>query len=158
MEKVLELRYPVSVDYNVPLADMIKAGNYGWVSRDITNYNFPVKKSGKVELNLQFVHSKRDVSSPEIATHLKDISFRPATLFELLAFGMKYPEVHREFPIIALGSLWRNSDGFVAAPLFGISKDYVRELKLQWIGFDWSNNPHFLVVFQSLLDNDWCDW
>jgi len=99
--------FRVTVDYTKTLVEMIKAGNYDWVDSDITDKNFPLQGQGQVELNIKLINYGKFMDSAEIIRDLDNRGLRPATLPELLAFGSKYPEKQREFPIVALGSLWR---------------------------------------------------
>jgi hypothetical protein len=101
----------IVVDYSKSLAEMISAGKYDWVNSDITSKRFPVKGQGRVELNAEFVYYGKLMSSDDIVKDVKERSLRPATLSELLAFGETYPDKQREFPIVALGSVWQHWSG-----------------------------------------------
>jgi len=103
--------FPVIVDYSKSLAEMIRAGNYDWVNSNITVKHFPIQGQGQVELDIELVHYDRAMSSEDVIHDLDQRGLRPATLLELLAFGAKYPEKQREFPIVALGSVWRYCRG-----------------------------------------------
>jgi len=105
-------KFKVVVDYSRSLAEMIQSGKYEWVKPDITDKHFPIQGQGQVELDIELVHYGKFMQSDEIIQDLDNRGLRPATLPELLAFGVKYPEKQREFPIVALGSLWRAWDGF----------------------------------------------
>lgn len=136
--------FHIVVDYSKSLADMILAGAYDWVNSDITSEHFPVKGKGKVELNPELVHYGQGMSSDEIVQDMDKRGLRPGTLAELLAFGAKYPDKQREFPIVALGSVWQVRDGnrFVA---FLHSNDSKRKLFLNvWDG-DWCGGYRFLA-------------
>ena len=70
---------------------------------------------------------------------------RVATLPELLAFGAKCHEKQREFPIIALGSVWQYRDGRRRMPgLWYAASD--RRLDLFWFVYRWYGYCRFLAV------------
>lgn len=109
-EDVRKDTYSVVVDYTKTLAEMVWAGNYDLFSDDFNNNNSmkKIKFSGsshtKVVLELVLVHfNKPEVGSSEVLAEMKLSNLRPATLPELLAVGTTYPELQRQFQIIALG-------------------------------------------------------
>lgn len=137
--------YTVVVDYSQPLAEMIKSGNYNWINNYITAKHFPVIGNGKAEVALQIAHFNRPISSDNAIAELDKCGLCPATLLELLAFGAKYPELQRQFPIIALGSVWAHlrGDRYVA---YLREDDGKRYLYLRWYGSDWRAHCRFLAV------------
>ncbi len=144
----------VVVDYGKSLAEMIAAGKYdGYINPDITEKHFPIPKipaglPTKVELNLKLVHFNKVMTSDQVLAELKKQGLRPATLPELLAFGAAYPDKQREFPIVALGSVWRGPSGDRSVPgLWGCAGG--RGLDLGWFGGDWGGYYRFLVVRES---------
>jgi hypothetical protein len=103
--------FPVVVNYNRTIEQLVKAGKYDWSNPDITSKNFPSNKKGNAQVSIQLVHFDRTMTSDEVLKELDKQGLRPATLPELLAFGAKYPDKQREFPIVALGSVWRSRGG-----------------------------------------------
>lgn len=107
-----ENTYPLIVDYGRSVEDAVKLGRYGWASGDINTCNFPTKRKEREktpDVAMELVHFNRVVSTDEALRELDRMGYRPAKLRELLAFGEKYPEVQREFPVVALGSsVWLN--------------------------------------------------
>jgi hypothetical protein len=137
--------YTIAVDYGMKVEDAVKLGKYDWVNDDVTQKNFPTKGKGKTELTLELVHFDRNISSEEALKELDRMGYRPAELMELLAFGEKYPEIQREFPIVALASVWQGPRGSRSVPClcrFGSG----RGLDLIWIGDDWSGFWRFAAV------------
>jgi hypothetical protein len=132
--------YPVSIDYRASLAAMIKAGRYDRVNSDITEKHFPVTP-GDTDVVIELVHLNRDIFARDAFAELDRSGFRPATLPELLAFGAKYPEKQREFPIVALGSVWWCCIGDRYVP-------YVceRNLNLNWFDRWWSARCRWAAV------------
>lgn len=136
--------FSVVVDYTQSLAAMIKAGKYDWVNPDITEQHFPVKPGSK-DVSIELVHFDRVMTSDEVLTELDRKGLRPATLPEVLAFGAKYPEKQREFPIVALGSVWRGWNGFRFVPYLW-SDAGERGLSLDWLDRRWSGRYRFAAV------------
>ncbi|KKU85161.1 MAG: hypothetical protein UY15_C0040G0007 [Parcubacteria group bacterium GW2011_GWA2_47_9] len=137
--------FRVVVDCGQTLAQMIAAGKYNRVNSDITNANFPIIGSGKKNVAVELVHFNRSIESNEAIRELDRMGMRPATIEELLAFGAKYPEVQREFPILALGSVWRyrSSDRYIPC-LYRVGSE--RYLDLGWIGSGWHGICRFAAV------------
>src|SRR3989344_3384599 len=98
--------YPVVIDYGKTIEEMVATGHYDWSNSDISSGNFPVSGNGTANANLELVHLNKDASSEGGVAYLESLGMRPATIAELLVFGATYPEVQREFPVIALGSSW----------------------------------------------------
>ena len=112
--------FHVIVDYRKSLWDMIKAGNYDRYNGDINASHFPIKKSkGRVKLNIELVYYGKFMVSDEVVRDLDNRGLRPATLPELLAFGAKskYPDIQCDFPIVVLGSVWRNKQAYRLVPI-----------------------------------------
>ncbi|MGD0977252.1 MAG: hypothetical protein ABR875_03095 [Minisyncoccia bacterium] len=141
--------FSILLDYSLPLSDMITAGKYDWVNSDITAKHFPLDKSGgKVELDAQLIHYGKSMSSEQVISDLDSKGLRPALLPELLAFGAKYPDKQRDFPIIALGSKWRDPHGSLRVPdLDGGGSG--RDLDLRWFDDEWGGYCRFLAVRKS---------
>lgn len=134
----------ISVDYNRSLKDSIKAGAYDWVSESITEDNFPLSKGkqGKKEITFKFFHFDREIESKEVIKKMEEERYRPATLQELLAFGEAKPQSGKQFPIIALDSVWVDRDDYHRVARIwsldirrGLSLDYNRNNKRKWEKF-----------------------
>lgn len=68
--------------------------------------------------------------------------FRPASLAELIYFEMAYPELCAGVPIIALGSVYRDSFGINSVPQFVADKNG-RNLFLDLVDGDWEIGDKF---------------
>ncbi len=143
--KIVDDIYSAIVDYNMSLAEMIKVGKYDYVNGEIASKNFPIMGSGKVDISFELVHLNKSASSEEVLLHMEKNNLRPATLAELLAFGAKYPEIQREFPVACLGSSWVGRGGLRNVPCLG-RYDSERSLYLYWFGDDWDDCWRFLAV------------
>lgn len=138
-------KHPVTVGYGVSMAKMVKAGKYDWVNGNITQENFPSEGNRTAEVDTVLVHLNKVASTDEVLRHLDSLGLRPATIAELMAFGVKYPEIQREFPVIALGSVWQDSAGGRRSP--GLGRGGAdRRLALSWIDYVWNGVCRFLAV------------
>jgi len=137
--------YLVSVDYGRSVEDGVEAGQYDWSNSDITSRNFPTKRKGTAEVAVELVHFNRCISTEGALKNLDSMDMRPAEIHELLAFGEKYPDVQRKFPIVAPGSVWQYRHGDRKVPC--LSRDGSgRDLDLRWIGDAWDELCRFAAV------------
>ena len=136
--------FQIVVDHSQTLADMITAGKYDWVNPDITQDHFPISGNGIVELTPELIHFGKSMGTDNVFKELDRRCLRPATLAELLAFGAKHPEKQREFPIVALGSVWAHSLGYRGVPYLGESASK-RSLDFYWYDVGWGGSFRFLV-------------
>lgn len=138
--------YPVVVDYGLSLADMIAAGRYDWTNSNITAVHFPFTGEGKVEMAIELVHFGRVIEDgDEGLRELDKMGLRAATLPELLAFGIRYPDVQQQFPIVALGSVWQHRYGDRHVPALW---EHARERHLARPRFEhrWHGHARFAAV------------
>ena len=105
--------FTLIVDYSLSLADAIKAGGYDYANSNITDEHFPADKAeqGKKEQSFVLYHFSKGMDSDLLIAQMDADGKRPATVHELLAFGKANPELQRQFPIIALKSVWVNRGG-----------------------------------------------
>ena len=140
-------RFRVVVNYSQTLEQMIAAGRYDWKNPDITEKHFPIppSKRGKEEVAIELVHFDRNMESDEVLRELDKAGLRSAELPELLAFGAAHPEKQREFPIVALGSVWQDRSGDRDVPYLW-SNSGRRLLHLSWLGRRWDAYYRLLAV------------
>jgi len=138
------LTLEIVVDYSISLKKMISLGKYDWVNENITKKNFPLEGENTHVSVVELIHFNKVISSDEAERELKKMKLRPATIAELLAFGAKYPETQREFPIIALGSV-ASVDGARKVACLG-RDDSGRDLNLPWRDCGWDAQSRFLAV------------
>jgi len=138
----------VTVNHNRTIEKLVEAGKYDWSNPDITSKNFPSSQKGKDQVSIQLVYFDRYLTSDEILKTLAKQGLRPATLKELLTLGEQHPDLQRQFPIVALGSVGQNSDGdrFVAYLWGGGLK---RHLRLRWLESRWRALCRFAAVRKS---------
>lgn len=129
----------LTVDYGRTVKQMIKAGKYNGVNSDITEKNFPLPTEligQKTSVSGKLFHFGKDISSEDVIFEMDKSGYRPATLPELLALGEAHPDLQRQFPIIALGSVWRVAAGSRIVPALAVD-GYGRKLHLFWFGPAW---------------------
>jgi len=145
VRKPIIVGYPVTIDHDQTLEQMIAAGRYDWKNGDINAKHFPLTGTGRVEVTLELIHLNRVINTNDALKEIDQRGYRPATIAELLALGASQPELQRQFPIIALGSVWRHplGDRVVAYLHKSVSK---RRLNLCWISDVWGEVCRFLVV------------
>jgi len=139
--------YGVTVDYGLTLAQMIELGKYDWTNNNITVDHFLVKGEGKREVQVVLFHFNKVMAFDNVVATMKQEGFGPARIEHLLALGAKQPELQRQFPIVALGSVWRSSavDRRVAYLGWGGAE---RGLGLYWCECDWGGCCRFVAVRQ----------
>ena len=137
--------YIVSIDYNRSVKNGIKAGNYDLKNNDITSDNFPSREVGTRESQIKLFHFGKIMGTDEVLGGIDRQGYRPIILKELLALGEKYPNLQRKFPIIGLGSVWRNSNGPYCCPCLD-GDGLERDLSLYWIGSRWDVICRFAAV------------
>lgn len=137
--------FTLSVNYSRTIEDGIAAGKYDWTNSDITSSHFPSKEIGTKEVSVGLVHFGKDMTADEALSELDKAGMRPATLKELLTLGEKHPDLQRESPIIALGSVWQDPYGYRYCACLGRC-DSVRVLHLFWLGSRWVGYCRFAAV------------
>lgn len=136
--------YDLVVDYNLTLPEMIQAGNYDWVDSNINSANFPIVGQGVQKRRVELFHFNRFISSDAAIKEMDAEGHRPAKLEELLALGKAQPELQRQFPIVALGSVWRYSGCYREVPC--LCRDASgRGLYLHCFNSDWAEFYRFLA-------------
>ena len=124
---------------------------FSWVNSDYAKADFkPIDRCKDVsrdtrEVAFEYVHMGRDASTDEVLAEMDRHGLRPALYEELLAFGAKYPDEQRQFPIIALGSVWRGFGGRLRVAYLSRGGSE-RSLSLYWFGGDWNGFCRFLAV------------
>ena len=137
--------YGVLVDYGKSVEELVKSGRYHWSNSDITSKHFPTKRIGKTEIAVELVHFNRYIGIDEALKEFERMGCRPAELHELLVLGVTYPDFQREFPIIAISSVWQDSNGYRRVPC--LSKyGSERTLRLSRIEDGWGEISRFAAV------------
>jgi hypothetical protein len=98
--------FVLEVNYNLAFEAMIAAGRYDWADQSITAEYFPVSQTGSAKYEAVLVHLDRDASTEEAKVEITQRGLIPASPADLFAFGAKYPDEQRKYPIVALGQSW----------------------------------------------------
>lgn len=151
--KLLSDIRPVTVDYGSPQSDeeraqlftaMIAACGFDYVNPNITVANFPLSGTVQVEEEIIVLHFNRDIGSEAVIAEMAKLGLEPARLEHACAFGKKYPDVQREYPIVFLGSSCL-VDGHRHVPcLYGY--DSLRRLYLHCFDYGWHGLYRFAAV------------
>lgn len=137
--------YPIEVNYWVSIEDAVKLCRCDWSKSDITSEHFPTTRAGEIDILIELVHFNRNIWTENALRKLDQMGFRPAELHELLALGAKYPDLQREFPIVALGSVWQGPGGSrYCAYLDRYGSE--RALYLLWLDYGWGDFCRFAAV------------
>lgn len=135
------------VDYSQSLSEMITAGNYDWKNSVVNEKYFTVTKqltAKRVVLLASLFCFSYHISSDEVINEMYKIKFKTAALPELLALGANYPELQRQFTIIALGSIFYRIGGNIVPGLY--SDGIKRKLSIDLYNNSWHSQTCFLGI------------
>jgi len=139
----------IVIDYSEGIKQMMNYCNI--VEKDksrISSKNFPTPvelTEAAVIVTSKFFSYERNISSEAVFADMDFYGFRPATIFELLAYGKNHPDMPKRFPIAAIGSDWHISFGNCFVPVLVVRDDECRLLLTLSKG-DWSIGYRFLGV------------
>lgn len=137
--------YPVTVNYDLSVEQLVKKGKYYWPSHDVTSGHFPSSEKGVAEVLVYLVNFNYDISSEDVLKELDRQGLRPATLKELLSLSIVQPDLQHNNPIVGLGSTRRDSAGNIYIHyLSSLGLDRILGLAL-WDG-DWTLRWRFAAV------------
>ncbi len=105
--------YKLKIDYMKKIGELISDCNLVFFSPCINDKKpSPVTElTGlKVKASAKLFHFNRYVSDEDVITKMNQAGYRPATIFELLAFAKKYHKVQKQSVILALSSIWNDDD------------------------------------------------
>jgi len=150
------LEFNLIVNYQLSLQQMIADGKYDWYSEDFTEEHFPqVKKTGNDTIKCRLFYVADIIQGnteggkgiqKRIHEKMDKEGYRAATLAELLALGINYPELQLKFIIFAEGSIWKDIDGLVHGVPFLCSVYKDRHLRLDYQGLSLNENYAYLGV------------
>lgn len=153
--------YTVPVNYGRKLKTAVKVGKYDWNNdyydgQDWSDWKTPdddplevPKGRAAVEKELLLFHigayfgDDKLHDTKEVLAAVAKLGLKAEAVPELLTFGEKNPDVQREFPVIALGSVWVDPHG--DRRVAGLWSDAdERCLSLHWFGYQW--NPYYRIL------------
>ncbi len=144
-----------AIDYGQSLEEMIAAGHYGRVNRNITAKHFPIKPKRSlfirrrvVRFEAQCIHPNRCISSENVLNVIGYVDtcnpWMPANIEQILSYGAVFPEEQCKHPIVGLGSVAEVIGGRGVPSLGRVN--FSRELLLSgWDGM-WTPEYRFLAV------------
>lgn len=137
--------FDIIVDYDQAFQKMIEVGNYDYVNNYIKAEHFPVEGSSKQKKIITLLRLDKTMTSDEVKAEMEKQGFCPAKIEDLLVLGEIQPELQKQFPIVALGSVWQDPDDDRYAPCLGWG-GVGRSLGLYLLGGDWSANCRFVAL------------
>lgn len=148
IEGITTHTYGIVVDYSRSLIEMIKAGNYDWVDSKINAKNFPLKDKGEHEMYVTLFHFDHSITSEDVIAKMINYRYRLGTIEQLLALGEGYPNLQKEFPITAFGSIWQSPLGHEYIPCLARDGSGQRCFHLSRfaLGHTWVADWRFLAV------------
>ncbi len=129
--------------YGHGINELVRQGRYDYANTNIRDGNFQPDQMHQTEFFLR--HFGKVMSTDAVLRALDKDGLRPATMPELLEFGIYQPEVQTYFPIVALGSAWQNRDGMLRVGCLDCSCGQ-RILSLQFFNDDWGSSHRFAAV------------
>lgn len=140
--------YSVTVNYDLTVEQLIKAGKYDWVNDDVTSGHFPLNLAGTKKKEIVLLPIDSRMSTEAVLGLINQFSkgkYRRPNIKEGLALGAQYPDLQREGPIAILCEPWRGSGGGVYVPGLGGSEGS-RYLSLHWWSDVWPSCWRFAAV------------
>lgn len=142
---MLSVSVTVHVDYDRSLEDAVKAGKYPCGDSNIASDKFPEAGTGIKATEVFFLNFGVEMNSYDALPAIESFGLRPANLRELLAVGEEHPSLQNEFPIVALGSIWKPHHERWFVPALGLDRAQ-RELRLKKYSSPWSDVRRFAAV------------
>ncbi len=125
------------------IAQMITLGNYDWPNESIAKkFQFNSVAIGTWEF--KFISAGKAISSEEAKKLCEVDGFQSTSVEHLLALGATLPNLQKQNPIIALGSVCE-LDGARSVPALWFDGDR-RKLDLGWWSDGWRDGCRFLAV------------
>ncbi len=141
----------LKMDYALSLEEMIAAGFYQEIDRDIDSKRFPIELAGEKETEVELVQAPGYFgNSTALSYELLMADAIPAGLEHLLAFGAQYPYEQCKYPIAALDSAKSGSDGTELVPYIGFNLGK-RSLKIARVNGQWDAAWRFLVFPANVM-------
>lgn len=140
--------YTVSIRYfgNRTIENLLREGKYNWINANVIDENFPTEKTGMETIDIFIIpFNKLFGNGRQIVKELDGLGYKPATPAQLLALGIKYPDLQRRFFIAALGQCWLAPIGFRCV-LFLLGSIGGRDVDIYWFMDKWDSRWRFAAV------------
>jgi len=87
--------------------ELVEAGEYAYAHSCVTSENFPARHfDGRQAREIILVPFDHDVTSEEAIAEATQLGFERPTYEDALYFGIEYPDVQREHPVVFLHDPW----------------------------------------------------
>lgn len=104
--------YSVVIDYGQNFEEMIGACGFNDIHPDIIPpISWLTEENRKEKAVIQMIQFPKAIEFHEARPALRQRNLRPINIFELLSLAKDYPEIQWTYPVMALGSKWRNRTG-----------------------------------------------
>lgn len=112
------LKYAITVDYygNTTIKKMLESRPVGSVSRYFSDLYFPRARTGKEHTVVTLIKSISETSTAILYAELQKKGVRPINAPQLVALGLKYPDLYRLLPIGGLGEIGHDEDNRELVP------------------------------------------
>ncbi len=149
-DKKVSKAFRLFVDYDRSIEDGVKAGKYKFANHDIVRENWisEVGEVGKKERFFVLYCFGRTIRSHAVIEEIKRDGRTPGTIKDLLAIGELLPELQKQSPIIALGSLFGHPSEYKEVGQL-TSDHWGRKLFLYWDRTNWDGRCQFLAMNKS---------
>lgn len=126
--------------------ELVQAGSYGYAHSCVTSENFPARHfGGRRAREIVLLEFDHDVTSEEAIAQAVQLGLERPMYEDALYFGMAYPDVQRERPVVFLHDPWFGFSGRRDV-LCLWSNASRRELGLEGFDDPWSRNYRFAFV------------
>ncbi len=100
--------FPIMVDYNRTLDQMVAACGCSYNNPNITAANFQITGTGAdiVKEKIFLVNFRQAIDTSDAEATLALMGLQPARIEHAFAFGERYPDVQHLCPVVFLGSTW----------------------------------------------------
>lgn len=126
--------------------ELVEAGNYAYAHSCVTSENFPARQlAGRRAREIVLLEFDRDVTSEEAIAEAVQHDLERPIYEDALYFGIEYPDVQRERPVVFLHDPWF---GFFGRRDVLCLWNNAGRQELGLEGFDdpWSRNYRFAFV------------
>jgi hypothetical protein len=104
--------YQITIGDNRSTEELVRAGRYGHAHSAVSSENFPARHLGGPRARqLVLLESHHDVTSQEAAAEAARQGLDPPIYEDALYFGIAYPDVQRNGPVVFLHDPWAGLHG-----------------------------------------------
>lgn len=139
--------FKLVVDYRKTFLDLVIDGGYYYLDSSVKkHFTIPRDLAGQeVVVSARMFHFEGGADSPEVIKHMTTAGYRPATDVEMLCLTALCPNLLREFPIAALGSVWKylRITPYVVHAYRAYNRSYLEARRFSDI---WHPSYHFLGI------------